>query len=145
MTCNLINDGYTKDAYIKPFDGVHDGMTFKYRPMLPNEVTRYESKIDKCPAGDQGNITAGVIAIKLVEWSEETKDKKPVPIDYDNVRKVPYDLLATMIGIIKGTRPCDEPPGKNSHDSYHSNADDICEEGDNPGVRLLEEQGKNSS
>lgn len=111
MTSNVINDGYTRDGYIAPIEGIHEGLEFTYRPMLPGQVEDLDVAIGR-KNGDAGvTVMAAGIARQLVSWSEVSRDKKePVVISHESVRRLPHPLLTSLHRIVTGIRASDPRP-----------------------------------
>lgn len=111
MTRNTIRDGQTRKAAIAPTEGLNEGLTFEYRPLLPIEFQKIEDAVAKQNRNDKSHeavrIIADVLAQKVVAWSEETADGKPVPISSKAWLAMPFPLIKATYDIISGYRPSD--------------------------------------
>jgi len=144
MSQNLIGieDGYTRDGYLAGSDGRYEAIRFTYRPMLPNEVTQYERKCSNDTKGDTGDMGAAIVTKHLRSWSEVDDAEKPVPLEFNNVRRLHPFLLIAVENIIKGYIPSDRDPDKSTDKETEDAVASIL--GESPhGQRLTEEQGKN--
>jgi len=107
-TSNLVRDGQTRNGKVDAEDGLHDGLSFSYRPCLPEEVETIESQ-----AAKEGNPRAAVrliaafVADRLGTWSEADGDPT-----FENVRRLPFDLFNKVYRVVVGMRasdPVDQP------------------------------------
>lgn len=101
-TKNIYRDGQTIDSYVAPVEGLHQGLTFKRRPMLAEEVEETESQIAKATPRQAVEIVVLTVTAKLVEWSEVTDDGKAAAITAGNVARLPYQLLNRVYRIVAG-------------------------------------------
>lgn len=110
MSRNVIRDGYTRPAKINPEQGAHDGIEFRYRPMLPDEFEETEDALDRKPPRERISVMAKAVAAHLDEWSEVDEQERPVPITPANVGRLPWALLRMMYHIMGGIARSDDVP-----------------------------------
>jgi hypothetical protein len=152
QTRNVITDGYTRRAYVRPEPGIHDGMLFTYRPMLPEHVEELEATCLKAAALDKIRMMAAALAgggnLKpyVLKWSEVDEEGKPRPVTFDHMRRLNYLLLADIKRVVTGFYAGDPIPGatKTEQDRY-AEALALAAKGDEaPGLTQLREQQGNS-
>ena len=109
----FIEDGYTYDGLINPEPGLHDGLTFKYRPILPPDRAVIISEIDSTLASGaarRAETLAGAACIRqLVSWDLTRLDGSQVEISVDNVLRVQPGAFGRLFKICMGGAPSDLP------------------------------------
>jgi len=126
MSKNIIRDGYTRGATIKPKPGLYEGLSIKFRPMLPEQVDAVTGRVaDKRTAGHFAEATvtiAAALAKQITEWDEVGPDGKPVPIKAEHFRNLPSPLLRRLYDVVSGYDPGDLPEQSSEpeHDEYLS-------------------------
>lgn len=108
-TSSSIRDGYTRRAYIYS-DGNHDGLEFRYRPMLPDAVDELLSKTKDgvlASPRDRIPIISKTIAPYIAEWSEWVPTSDPdvgtaLEITPATVATLPWPLLSRVESIVTG-------------------------------------------
>jgi len=133
---NIIDDGYTLSARIAAVQGQHDGMEFKFRPMLQEEFERVEGAVQKV-GGERGvPIIAKALAGQIFEWSEVTATGDAIPISTDAIRR--HRLITQMYRIVAGIEPYDlvTDPTAEEVDEYAEQF-----EGPAPLAKLMESEG----
>lgn len=103
-TSSIIADGYTADGFIEAVDRLHGSLSFKYRPLLPEQVDAIDKEVLEKPPREGHKTLRAAIAGQLVSWSEKE------PITVENVRRLPYRLYNKLYRIIAGLMPSDAPP-----------------------------------
>ncbi len=105
-------DGYVRSGHVKPMDGVHEGLTFKYRMMLPEQVELLADAVDKKDGKQAVILISAAIANQLTEWSEVDRatPPKPVPVTAAAVKNLPRPLLYALRDIVQGSRASDDIP-----------------------------------
>ena len=113
QTRNQIEDGYTRAAYIEPVRGLHQGLAFEYRPMLPEEFEDMFAALDKTKRGRETvAAVADRIAVKITRWSEvDRKSAQPIKVSASAYSRFGVELFRRVRGIVQGTEACDLPPG----------------------------------
>lgn len=112
-TRSIINDGYTRELFIAPVDGVHQGLWAKYRPMIPTEVTELDGTVERFGAdASTSKAAAAAAAGKLVEWSEVDANDIDVKITAESVGRLHPLVFEALLAIIKGHRRSDPMPGE---------------------------------
>lgn len=126
-TNNLIRDGQTRRARINPEAGLHEGLEFAYRPMLPEEVERADFEIDKQEKKEKpegmSHVVSGELAKRLVEWSEEAKPT------FESVRRLPQPLLIRAFRIVQRREASDLPDRPSGEEADEYLADLIGDKG----------------
>jgi hypothetical protein len=155
VTSNVIDDGYTRDdGYIGALPGIHEGLAFSYRPMLPEKVEELDGLVAN--AGDEDKIR--LIAMSLagsadgkqpgyvLKWSEvDRKTKQPKPLTFEHMRRLPYQLLRDVRRVVTGFLASDPLP--NATDVQTSELMLAVKReagGDAPGLQQLADDQKNS-
>ncbi len=110
-TRNVIRDKATKKGYLAPVEGIHEGLEFEFRPMIPEQVEALHDRIaqTKIP-GESMRLIAAAMVLQLVTWSEVDDNGGPRPIDLGTVSRLPRPLLLDMKGIITGVAASDLKP-----------------------------------
>lgn len=112
-TKNIIRDGQTRRGRIDEEPGLHEGLSFQYRPSLPEEVEQIEAAAQKEKPKDGVRLIAAFCADRLVDWSEADGDP-----NFENVRRLPFDLFNKLYKVLVGMRATDpiEDPTKEEED-----------------------------
>jgi hypothetical protein len=142
QTRNRIVQGYTRKGYIAPREGIHEGLEFTYEPMLPQTVSRLDDAIEKEQGEKQALVIARELARHMKEWSEIDENGKPVPIDTENVRRLPFILHNTLHQIMAGILASDTPTNQPMHCSDDDDIQSLLE-GEPPGIAAVETERKN--
>jgi hypothetical protein len=130
---NIISDGYTRSGYIMPADGLHSGLRFKYRPMLPEEAAVFVGdQFERMPPKKRYALAAAAIAGQVKEWDEQDEAAKPLPVTQENVRRLPWHLFNRLLNVVAGF-------GANDVEAVGKAADE--EEQDEYMARLLKAAG----
>jgi hypothetical protein len=106
-------DGYTRRGYIPPVKGLHEGMTFDYRLMLPEQVELLGDAMKGKSGKESTLLVAAAIAEQIANWSEvEGVDgaEKAVPVSTNAIRSLPRPLLLDLRDIVQGVMASAEPP-----------------------------------
>ena len=117
MSKNIIRDHHTRDGYLEPDPGRHEGMEFSFRPMLPEQVETVEAYVTANSQRDPvktAHCVAGNVAKQLTAWSEVDDAGKPEPIHFENVRRLPFPVLNRLYRIIALLQAPDLKPGATS-------------------------------
>lgn len=141
MSKNVIDDKYTRDGYIAPVERLHDELVFRYRPMLPEFVEDLEQSIEKKSPKDATLLVAKAVARQLIEWSELDASGKPLPFEFENVRRLPYLMLVRLRRIVTGQIASDLRPDATSAET--SDYIKALEAGPQPGLQMLAADQKN--
>lgn len=109
MSRNVIRDGQTRRAALKPVPRQHDGLVFSYRPMLAADFQVSEAAIGEVRRPEDGvKVLAKVLADHIKEWSEEDEKGNPLPITQKNWERMPYGMMRQVYMICAGFTPSDE-------------------------------------
>lgn len=149
-TCNVIEDGYTRRAHIKAEPGIHQGLTFEYRPMLAEKVEDLDAAVQRAKPEEKIRIIAMALAGgnglpgQLVSWSEVDAKGAERPVSYDAVRRFPYLLLADVKRIVIGVWAGDPlPDATDEEESEFARAVRLQAEGKAPGLEQQAADRKN--
>lgn len=107
----FINDGYTREAYIKPVDRLRPAVRFTYRPALV--VERDEILYGPASKGTptaQAMAVAKLVASKIKAWNVCDANGKPVEINDGNVLRLDPSLFDRVFQIVLGSSTSDEDP-----------------------------------
>jgi hypothetical protein len=108
LTRNIIRDGYTRTFFIAPMEGIHEGLSGSYRPLLAEQVEAIQESSEKAKSAATGlHLVASAVTKQLVSWSEIDSSEKPVEIAFESVRRLPYKLLHRLYRVIAGLEPSD--------------------------------------
>jgi hypothetical protein len=103
MSKNIITDGYTRHGYIAVADGLHSGLRFQYRPMLPEEAAVFVGEtFERMAPKKRYALAAAAIADKVKEWDEQDEAGKPLPVTQENVRRLPWHLFNRLLNVVCG-------------------------------------------
>lgn len=108
----VIRDGYTQPGYIKPVEGLHGGLRFSYRPMLPEAVEVLETYRDKYGMDQPEKMRAKMakeVHRQLEGW-DVMFDGSPAPLTEENVRRVRMSLQSKLYGVVAGLAGTDIDP-----------------------------------
>lgn len=139
-TSNVIRDKATKKGYIEPVPGIHEGLDFEYRPMIPEQVEAMHDRISqtKIP-GESMRIIAAQMSQSLTAWSEVDENGNARPIELATVSRLPRPLLLDVKGIVSGMQASDLRP-----DATNAEAKRFLEElAPLPGLNEQDRQAKN--
>lgn len=97
----FIADGYTLKATIPAEPGRWSPITFRYRPMSPDEESEVWAQIRLSPGEPTTKFYAPIMASHILGWDIKTPDGKPVAITEDVLRKnispQLYDVLKQYV------------------------------------------------
>jgi len=137
MTRNVIRDGQTRRGHIDGVARLHDSLTFDYRPMLAETVESVEAAATRVSTADGVQMIAMETAKHLVYWSEEDDKGAKLPINFENVRRLPFPLLNKLYRVVAGMAATDQVPGELSTD-VEARLEEIRKQAG--GVSLLEQR-----
>jgi hypothetical protein len=110
MSKNLIRDGYTMRGEIKPNPGLHDGISFEFRPVRSVDVLSLDAKLIKATPEQRVVLLATMLSESLQSWSETQEDGQPWPITPQTVSCLPFSLFDRLCGIVRMLEPSDAVP-----------------------------------
>ncbi len=143
-TRNIIRTGSTRPGYIEADPGLHEGLSFRYMPMLPEEAEELEEATKNLPPQKSIAIVAAALKGKLVEWSEVDEQGNAEQITIDNIRHLPFDVLYRLARIVKGFAKSDLPLGATAEqESDYMAALKAEAEGKTPGTGSVSAELKN--
>lgn len=102
----VIRDGYTQDGYIEAEERLHGALSFRYRPMLPEEVEVVDEAVRKAGPREGVQLLARAVHKQLESWKSDD-DPMPDPPSYEFVRRLRYPVLTRLAGIITGRQASD--------------------------------------
>lgn len=147
MPHNIINDGYTRKAHVAPVEGIHDGSTFSFRPMLPAEVDAVTAGLRTHTPEEGSTILVAAMVEHLVEWDEVDQAGNPQEINMDNVSRLPPKLFNALYNVISGFSAGDPLPKatKGQESEYVKRLLESAKTGKTPGAVQDQADRKNSS
>lgn len=95
------DDGYTEKGEWK-YRG--ELVTFMYRPALPKRVYKF-AKANKRTEDEEFTVKAMMILEHVVSWEGIGANGVPVPINADNLARVPVGFIEKMLDAIMGYTP----------------------------------------
>lgn len=107
----IIDDGYTLDGHIAPVPGIHEGLTFTYRPMTKRQLAAMESRIRKAKDDDEGErVAAETIAAHVTTWDAKNSRDDVAAVTAENVLNMQTLLNVALFNIVRGYRANDAKP-----------------------------------
>jgi hypothetical protein len=100
---NYIPDGYTQHGHIKPAQGLHDGCSWTYRPILTAdraEITR-QMELEKDARRGEA-VSAVAMAQRIIAWDIVDDKQKEVPITGNNILHLQPMLYLRMWKVMIG-------------------------------------------
>lgn len=111
MPAAIIDDGYTLDGFIAPKEGIHDGLTFRYRPLTIKQYRALTDRIESAKTHEAAELhVAETIAAQLCDWDAKNGKGSVVEINRDNVTRMQPQLALSLLKIIEGDWASDEKP-----------------------------------
>lgn len=104
------NDGYTEDAFIAGFNGVHGPLRFRFRRALGwqnAEARRAAARLE--PRQAEGHW-AKFLKAQLVEWDLQTPDGKRVELTEANILRMNPALNEAVLAVVMSVRGGDLDP-----------------------------------
>jgi len=133
MSRNIINDGYTTEGYIEAAEGLHDELSFRYRPMLPEDVEATDAEVNRRTDSKKTvHLFVAQVQRHLVDWSEVDDKGTAVPITFENVRRLGYVPFNRLYMIISGQQATDLRPGATDKEGKNYADAIIAEAGGEP-------------
>ena len=146
QTSNVIDDGYTRRAYIKPDEhGLHSGLLIEYRPMTAEQAEDLDHCLSKVEGGKAIRLMVAAITKQLVSWSEvDEKSKVERPVTQENVARMPRLLLVSLRQLVQGLWLGDLVPEPTSQEATdYAQGLMAVVDGKAPGPEQLEADRKN--
>jgi hypothetical protein len=101
---SFIEDGQTLDGYCAPIAGLHDGLSFTFRPILPEEQSEHIDARERFQGRKWAQYVAKFAAARLAVWS---LSEPPSPT---KVLRLQPRLFGKLYGILLGTDASDINP-----------------------------------
>lgn len=108
--CTVIEDGYTRLAYLDGAAFTTPAVRFKYRSPLVRDLSIIRREIGKAPAAGVPAIQADTIAKYVAEWSVTDERGDPVPLTRERLLKVHSIIFDGVSSIVLGLRLTDIDP-----------------------------------
>jgi hypothetical protein len=114
---DYIDDGYVEDGYLAAEKGMHGELSFRFRPLLPeqrdgiDQVTIKEGSVKGCRA------IAAAVAKQLQSWSLKDKSGGDVSITVGNVSRLRPRLFDKLWAVIAGRIPSEVKPDAAAEDA----------------------------
>lgn len=112
----FIDDGYTRQGYIKPLEPFHEGLRFEYRPVTISDRNRILSRVAACGGNKPEQIDKAVreaskaVVERVTSWDLKDSKGNVVTINEANVMRLESHLHGSLFDVITGTQPSDENP-----------------------------------
>ena len=103
-------DGYTAEAYLAEFPGVHGEHRIKYRPMLHQERYVVGSAVASKTPAESSQLVASSVAKFVKQWDVQDSKGIVLPIDSANCARLKPSLLERFYGIVSGREGGDPDP-----------------------------------
>jgi hypothetical protein len=106
----VADDGYNEKFYVAPEPGLYGSIRGTFRPAAKPARTRITERIEKLSEADADKVTAEEIAPRILSWSEEDAQGKPLVITPETVLGLKPELYRVLAGIVMGYVPTDLDP-----------------------------------
>jgi hypothetical protein len=109
----IIRDGLTQDGYISEVHGLHGELRFSFRPMLPEQVEKWEAYADRNAIKNAEDCRARlgrILSQQVVTWSLVGPDGAPDDITEINCRRLRTVLQQKLYRIIACIDATEFPP-----------------------------------
>lgn len=106
----IVADGYTQPGFIEGVEGLHRGVLFEFRPMLPEEVDEIEFKCSQLTPAAARVASAERLAMQVVSWDIANKEGQKILINGASVRRLRPALFVKMWGVVRGILATDIHP-----------------------------------
>jgi hypothetical protein len=145
QTKNFIDDGYTRQAYIKPDEeGLHKELMVEYRPMTAEQAEDLDLVISKTDGSRLVRVMIEAVAKQLVSWSEVDEKGVMRPISSLTISRLPRSLILRMRLLVQGVWVGDPAPGLTGQEaSEYAQGLLAAAQGKAPGPEQLEADRKN--
>lgn len=110
----VIEDGYTRDAYLSGVPFTTPAVRFSYRPPLVRDLAIIRRSISQAMASQMPTIQAQAMVKYICKWDLS------VDLKLDVLLKLAPDIFDGVSGIILGLRPTDIDPDWNTSESSQS-------------------------
>jgi hypothetical protein len=107
---NFIADGYTQPGYIRPVEGLHHALRFRFRPVLAEERSRLADMAGASTSTSYLRQMAALLAEKLEAWDVTDHRAQDVEISAANVLRLQPELLLKLQQIVLGAVASDVDP-----------------------------------
>ena len=107
----VIEDGYTRDAYLAGVPFTTPAVRFSYRPPMVRDLSIIRRGISQAMASQMPTIQAQAMVKYLVKWDLN------VDLKMDALLKLAPEIFDGVSGILLGLRPTDIDPDWNSTES----------------------------
>ena len=107
----VIEDGYTRDAYLAGVPFTTPAVRFSYRPPMVRDLAIIRRGISQAMASQMPTIQAQAMVKYLVKWDLN------VDLKMDALLKLAPEIFDGVSGILLGLRPTDIDPDWNSTES----------------------------
>jgi hypothetical protein len=113
---DYIDDGYEEDGYLAEEKGLHRELSFRFRPLLPeqrdgiDQVTIREGAVKGCRA------IAAALAKQIKGWSLKDGKGGDVAINPGNVARIRPRLFDKLWAVVSGRLPSDPKPDATADD-----------------------------
>ena len=120
----VIDDGYTRPAYLEGVPFTTPAVRFSYRPPLVRDLAIIRRSISQAMASVMPTIQAQAMVKYLVEWD------LPIKLEQAEILKLAPEIFDGVSGIILGLRHTDIDPAWNNSESTQANELDLVFGGD---------------
>lgn len=106
-----IPDGYTERGFIEPVENLHEGLRFRYRPMLIEDGSEFIDSVARLKPREAERKTAAMLAKQLIDWelrspsTGEQVEKSPA-----SILKLKRVVFQRLTQIVLGMQPSDTDP-----------------------------------
>ena len=107
---NFIEDGYTEDGYLAAEKGLHGDLSFKFRPLLPEQRDAIDEVTLKQGASKGVKAICGALADRVQSWDVKDSKGGDVPIKPESFGKLRPRLFDKLWAVVAGRYPSDVKP-----------------------------------
>ena len=107
MVAAFIDDGYTETAHIAAAEGIYPAVSFRFRPVTAGAFSEYARNLEASNAAETKQVTAELLASKLIDWDVRSDDGSQIAITVENVLKLKHVVYLKVFQIVIGEEPTD--------------------------------------
>ena len=105
-------DGYTSQARVDEYPGLHGAVAFRFRPMSPDQYSEFLVEMRSRDPKKYNPQLRKIVASHILEWDVEDQDGKSLPIDAATLVHMPRRLYERIYGIVSGEEASDPINGE---------------------------------
>jgi hypothetical protein len=99
---HYIPDGQTTKAFIAGIPNIHGDAHIEFRPMLHDEQYALARELPRLDAKTASKVIVESVCRFVVSWDCKKPDGSPVAREFEDVKRMPSQLVARLYSIISG-------------------------------------------